>query len=59
MSGKAKERRKELSLAEKVNVINEYEQTCKSQRLLAENLRMSVNIVYTKQTKIMSFFNKQ
>ena len=36
MSGKAKERRKELSLAEKVNVINEYEQTGKSQRLLAE-----------------------
>ena len=36
MSGKTKVNRKELSSAEKVNVINKYEKTDKSQRVLAE-----------------------
>ena len=36
VSCKAKEKQNELSLTEKVNVINEYEKTGKSRRLLAE-----------------------
>ena len=36
MSGKAKEKRKDLSQAERVSVRNEYEKTSKSRRLLAE-----------------------
>ena len=36
MPKKTKEKRKELSFTEKVNAINEYEKTDKSQRLLTE-----------------------
>ena len=36
MSPKTKEKRKELSLSDKVNVIKEFEKSGKSQRLLAE-----------------------
>ena len=36
MSRKTKEKRKDLSLSDKVNVITEFEKSGKSQRLLAE-----------------------